>query len=158
MYQCQQYPLGAGRKILSYVQFNMHLNQYTQVLLHTTVNIMQNTELQIFLSAMNISIYIFIHSGLRLLSIPSFSVLSWEQNTALQKKFTERNLHVSNLLLVRLAASLHREHNECHRAHASTQSSPQLKALVNLKIHHRSGEVRVSNGGKNIFFLPIKNS
>lgn len=114
---------------------------------------MENTELQIFLSAMNTSIYIFIHSGdLRLPSIPSFSVLSGEQNIALQKKkITERNLHVSNLLLVRLAATLHIEHNECHRVLPSTQSSLQMKALVNLKIYHRSGEVIVSNRGK-IFF------
>lgn len=75
-----------------------------------------------------------------------------EQNIALQKKFTKRNLHVSNLLLVRLAATLHQEHNECHRVLASTQSSLQIKALVNLKIHQRSGEVIVSNSGKNFFF------
>lgn len=137
----------------------MHLNQYTQVQVHTPVNIIQNTELQIFLSAMN-SIYIFIHSGgLRLPSIPSFSILSGEQNTALQKKKnTGRNLHESNFLLVRLAATLHREHNECHRALASTPSSLQMKALVNLKIKDRSGEVIVSNRGKTFFFLPIKNS
>lgn len=123
---------------------------------------MQNTELQIFLSAIlkYTSIYIFIHSGgLRLPSIPSFTTLSGEQNIALQKKVTERNLHMSKLLLVRLAATLHREHKECHRALASTQSSLQMKALVNLKIHHRSGEVTVSNRGKNVvFFLPTKNS
>lgn len=50
---CISAPLGAVRKILSYVQLNMHLNQYTQIQIHTPVNIMQNTELQIFLSAMN---------------------------------------------------------------------------------------------------------
>lgn len=76
---------------MSYVQFNVHLNQYTQVQVHTPVKIMQNTELQIYLSAMNTSIYVFIHSGgWRLHPIPSFSVqfppFSGEQNTALRKK------------------------------------------------------------------------
>lgn len=73
--------------ILSYVQFNMHLNRYTQVQVHTPLNIMQNTELQIFLSAMNTSIYNLIHSGgLRLLSIPSFSVLSGETERSITEK------------------------------------------------------------------------
>lgn len=80
-----------------------------------------------------------------------FSTFRRTEHSITEKKITERNLHVSNLLLVRLAATLHIEHNECHRVLASTQSSLQMKALVNLKIYHRSGEVIVSNRGK-IFF------
>jgi len=113
-------------------------------------------KLQIFLSTMNTSVYVFTHSSLRLPSISSFSVLSGEQNIALQKTFTESNLKVSNILLVKLAENLHWEHNECHTALASRQSSLHLKALVHLKIHHSSREVIVSNPGKNAFSFPPK--
>lgn len=98
-------PWSWGQEFESYVQCNTPLKQAAQ--LCTPVNITQNEDLQILLSTMNTSIYIFIHSSLGLPSLSSFSVLSGEQNIALQRKFTERNFKVSNLLLVKLAASLH---------------------------------------------------
>lgn len=132
-------------------------NQYTQVQVHTPVKIMQNTELQIYLSAMNTSIHFFIHSGgWRLYPIPSFSVqfppFSGEQNTALQKK-----IHWKKFACIKFVT--------CQKQQLCIESTMnvtepllqhslvcKLKLLLTSKTHHRSGEVIVSNRGKNIFF------
>lgn len=82
-------------------------------------------------------------------SIPSFFRRTEHSIT---EKNSLKEICMYQICYLSEAATLHREHNERHRALASTQSSLQIKAPVNFKTHHRSGEVIVSNRGKNIFF------